>query len=95
MEDVRGQLQTCKKENRDLENELRGEYTLYLKQSCSLKVVTFKVNANIEQRARLLEIKVVGNAQTMEQLREERALLAADHKDLQQRYTEISEVYFL
>ncbi|KAJ3782678.1 hypothetical protein GGU10DRAFT_389676 [Lentinula aff. detonsa] len=72
MEDVRTQLQTCKKENRGLENELR-------------------VNANIEQRARLLEIKVAENAETMEQLREERALLAADHKELQQRYSEISE----
>ncbi|KAJ4474994.1 hypothetical protein J3R30DRAFT_633332 [Lentinula aciculospora] len=72
MEDVRTQLQTCKKENRELENELR-------------------VNANIEQRARLLEIKVAENAETMEQLRDERTLLVADHKKLQQRYSEISE----
>lgn len=56
-----------------------------------LKLV-FKVNANIEQRARLLEIKVAENAETMEQLREERALLATDYKTLQQRYSEISEV---
>ncbi|KAF5379308.1 hypothetical protein D9757_007667 [Collybiopsis confluens] len=72
MEDIRVQLQTCKKENRDLEKELR-------------------VNANIEQRARLLEIKVAENTEAMEQLREERALLVADHKELQQRYSEISE----
>ncbi|KAE9397790.1 hypothetical protein BT96DRAFT_883573 [Gymnopus androsaceus JB14] len=50
-----------------------------------------RVNANIEQRARLLEIKVAENAETMEQLREERALLATDYKNLQQRYSEISE----
>ncbi|KAJ3717958.1 hypothetical protein C8R42DRAFT_724167 [Lentinula raphanica] len=72
MDDVRAQLQNCKKENKRLEDELR-------------------VNANIEQRARLLELRVSENAETMDQLREERALLAADHKELQQRYSEISE----
>ncbi|KIK56356.1 hypothetical protein GYMLUDRAFT_174310 [Collybiopsis luxurians FD-317 M1] len=72
IEEVRVQLQTCKKENKELEKELR-------------------VNANVEQRARLLEIKITENAETMEQLREERALLTADHKELQQRYSEVSE----
>lgn len=57
--------------------------------------VRLQVNANIEQRARLLEVKVAENLQTMEQLREERALLSADHKDLQQRYSEVSEVRLL
>ncbi|KAJ3917416.1 hypothetical protein F5877DRAFT_44671 [Lentinula edodes] len=50
-----------------------------------------RVNANIDQRAKLLEIKVAENAETMDQLREERALLATDYKELQQRYSEISE----
>ncbi|KAH9479344.1 hypothetical protein JR316_0007934 [Psilocybe cubensis] len=48
-------------------------------------------NANIEQKARLLETRVVENAETIEQLRQERALLAADHKELQRRFAEASE----
>lgn len=49
-------------------------------------------NANIEQKARLLETRVVENVQTIDQLRQERAILAADHKELQRRFAEISEV---
>ncbi|KAF9269220.1 hypothetical protein L218DRAFT_1072847 [Marasmius fiardii PR-910] len=50
-----------------------------------------RVNANAEQRARLLESKVKENSETMEQLREERALLVAEHKELQKKFTKISE----
>ena len=50
------------------------------------------VNANVDQKARLLEIRVVENVETIEQLRQERALLMADHKDLQKRFSEVSEV---
>jgi uncharacterized protein YlxW (UPF0749 family) len=49
-------------------------------------------NVNIEQKVRLLETRVVENAETIEQLRNERALLATDHKELQQRFAEASEV---
>lgn len=48
-------------------------------------------NANIDQKARLLEQKVAENAATIEQLRQERSLLVADHKNLQKRYTEASK----
>ncbi|KAK0466948.1 uncharacterized protein EV420DRAFT_1260439 [Desarmillaria tabescens] len=72
MEDVRQQLQKYKKENHDMETELRQ-------------------NANAEQKARLLENRVSENAETIEQLRQERALLVADHKALQKRFSEISE----
>jgi len=51
-------------------------------------------NVNIEQKARLLETKVAENAETIEQLRQERSQLAADHKQLQRRFAEVSEVNF-
>ncbi|KAF8553566.1 hypothetical protein OG21DRAFT_1414081, partial [Imleria badia] len=44
-----------------------------------------------EQKARLLEAKVRENTSTIEQLRQERSILAQDHKDLQQRYAQASE----
>ncbi|KAJ7879992.1 hypothetical protein B0H14DRAFT_2708159 [Mycena olivaceomarginata] len=50
-----------------------------------------RVNANAEQKARLLEDRVQENAETVEQLRQERSLLAQDHKELQRRFSEISE----
>jgi hypothetical protein len=49
-------------------------------------------NANIEQTARLLEVRVTENIETIEQLRHERSLLVTDHKELQRRFSEISEV---
>lgn len=49
-------------------------------------------NTNAEQKARLLEMKVSGNAELIEQLRQERSLLAADHKVLQDRFSKVSEV---
>ncbi|KAI0072304.1 hypothetical protein K474DRAFT_413030 [Panus rudis PR-1116 ss-1] len=48
-------------------------------------------NANADQKARLLEQKVSENAATIEQLRQERSMLVADHKNLQRKYTEVSE----
>ncbi|KAJ7224111.1 hypothetical protein GGX14DRAFT_548737 [Mycena pura] len=50
-----------------------------------------RTNANAEQKARLLEVRVAENAETVEQLRQERSLLAMDHKDWQRRFSEISE----
>jgi hypothetical protein len=49
-------------------------------------------NATAEQKARLLEVKVEENAETIEQLRHERSLLAAEHKKLQQRFKKTMEV---
>ncbi|ESK89340.1 hypothetical protein Moror_16258 [Moniliophthora roreri MCA 2997] len=48
-------------------------------------------NANAEQKARLLENRFKENTDTMEQLREERALLVAEHKELQKKFSQISE----
>ncbi|KAG1860628.1 hypothetical protein DFJ58DRAFT_715534 [Suillus subalutaceus] len=72
IDDVKRQLQKAKRENNELETELR-------------------TNATIEQQARHLECKVKENAETIDQLREERSLLAKDHKELQRQFTEVSE----
>ncbi|KAG6902546.1 hypothetical protein C0995_014935 [Termitomyces sp. Mi166 len=48
-------------------------------------------NANIEQKARILESRVAENSETIENLRYERSLLAADYKALQQRFSAVSE----
>jgi len=50
------------------------------------------VNATADQKARLLEVRVAENSETIEQLRQERALLTTDHKELQHHFSEISEV---
>lgn len=55
-------------------------------------LIRFSVNATVEQKARLLENKVSENAETIEQLRKERALLMTDHKKLQKEFTQVSEV---
>ena len=47
---------------------------------------------SLDRKARLLEAKVADNSQTIEQLRQERSLLMKDHKELQRRFTDISEV---
>ena len=49
-------------------------------------------NANAEQKARLLESKVAQNLENIEQLRQERSILAADHKELQRRYSKATQV---
>lgn len=58
----------------------------------SLPEIVVVVNANAEQKAHLLEAKVRKNTSTIEQLRQERSILARDHKDLQQQYAQVSEV---
>ncbi|OAX40162.1 hypothetical protein K503DRAFT_738032 [Rhizopogon vinicolor AM-OR11-026] len=72
IDDVKKQLQRVKRENHELENELRA-------------------NATVEQKARLLESKVKENAETIDQLRQERSLLTKDHKELQRQFTEVSD----
>jgi predicted nuclease with TOPRIM domain len=49
-------------------------------------------NATAEQKARLLEAKAEENAETIDHLRHERSLLAAEHKKLQQRFKKALEV---
>ncbi|KAF9006188.1 hypothetical protein BDQ17DRAFT_1389747 [Cyathus striatus] len=48
-------------------------------------------NANAEQKARLLETRVTENIDTIEQLRQERSFLVSEHKQLQQKYLQVSE----
>ncbi|EIN03865.1 hypothetical protein PUNSTDRAFT_77359 [Punctularia strigosozonata HHB-11173 SS5] len=72
MDAVKEQLQRAKRQNHDLEADLRA-------------------NTNAEQKVRLLEARVAENADVIERLRDERSLLANDHKQLQQRYAEVSK----
>lgn len=61
----------------------------------SINVIVLNIpvaNATVDQKARLLEQKVAENMATIEQLRQERSMLIADHKALQKRYTEASKV---
>ncbi|OBZ70721.1 ATPase GET3 [Grifola frondosa] len=48
-------------------------------------------NTNAKRKVGLLEVKVAENTDTIEQLRQEHSLLAADHKDLLQCYSKVSE----
>ncbi|KAL6300868.1 hypothetical protein BKA93DRAFT_500905 [Sparassis latifolia] len=50
-----------------------------------------RTTVNAEQQARRLELRVVENADTIEQLRQERSLLSTNYKDLQRRYGQVSE----
>lgn len=91
MDDVKLQLERLKKENHDLEKELRGALLVIMVDIASPPNYIAE-NANIEQKARLLETRVIENAETIENLRQERSLLSTDHKALQRRFAEISEV---
>jgi hypothetical protein len=57
-----------------------------------LREILSTENATAEQRARLLEVKVEENAETIDHLRHERSLLATEHKKLQQRFKKALEV---
>ncbi|KAJ7647253.1 hypothetical protein FB45DRAFT_987061 [Roridomyces roridus] len=85
-ENVLVQLQRTEADMEDVKTHLQR-----FKQENHALEAELRVNANAEQKARLLEVRVSENAETVEQLRQERSLLAMDHKDLQRRFTEISE----
>jgi hypothetical protein len=73
----------------------KGSYGVGLRLSRSSRdpsptVIT--ANANADQKARLLEVKVAANSDTIDQLREERSILVKDYKELQRRFTDLSEV---
>jgi hypothetical protein len=55
-------------------------------------IIVLAVTATAEQKARLLELKAEENAETIEHLRHERSLLMAEHKKLQLRFKNASEV---
>ncbi|THH27181.1 hypothetical protein EUX98_g7008 [Antrodiella citrinella] len=67
------------------------DHLLKMKQENHTLEAELRGNSNIEQKARHLEMKVAENADTIEQLRQERSLLVEDHKKLQKRYSEVSE----
>lgn len=93
MAGIREELQRIKHENHDLEDELRSAFYGYpLFFPSFMYAPVFSANTNVEQKARLLESRVAENAETIEQLRRERSLLVADHKNLQKQFTEVSEV---
>ena len=92
MADIREELQRIKHENHELEAELRGMSCAHLEASQAANLWSMLANSNVDQKARLLESKVVENADTIEQLRRERSLLVANHKQLQKKYTEVSQV---
>lgn len=93
MDEVKEQMQKLKKENQKIEKELRGTFFNLL----AFNVINsfFTENANVDQKARLLETRVAENAETIEQLRQERSMLVTEHKGLQKRFTDATEVSFL
>lgn len=70
-------------------DDVRQQLQKYKQENHDLHLIE---NANAEQKARLLEGRVAENMETIDQLRQERTLLAADHKELQRRFSDISEV---
>ncbi|KAG5644884.1 hypothetical protein DXG03_007525 [Asterophora parasitica] len=84
--EVLSQLQRTESDMDDVKRQLQK----YKKETHELEN-ELRGNANAEQKARLLEGRMSENAQTIDHLRQERSLLAADHKELQQRFSEISE----
>ncbi|KAF9466148.1 hypothetical protein BDZ94DRAFT_1341734 [Collybia nuda] len=71
-------------------NDVKHQLHKYKQENHDLET-ELRENANVEQKARLLEIRVAENNDTIDQLRQERGLLATDHKELQRRFSEISE----
>lgn len=67
------------------------EQLLKMKEENHVLEAELRSTTNVEQKARRLEQKVSENVDTIEQLRQERSLLVADHKKLQKRYSEVSE----
>ncbi|KAI6164552.1 hypothetical protein EDD17DRAFT_1755066 [Pisolithus thermaeus] len=85
-EDVARQIQRTEADIEDVKRQLHKA-----KQENHELENELRENANVEQKARLLEVRVRGNAETIEQLRQERSLLARDYKDLQRQFAEVSE----
>lgn len=96
MEDVKYQMQRVKKNSSELEAELRGTRPLlsFIILILMMKIRRGLATADAEQKARLLGSKATENQETIQQLRQERSMLASDHKALQRRYAEASEVRF-
>ncbi|EPQ56284.1 hypothetical protein GLOTRDRAFT_115600 [Gloeophyllum trabeum ATCC 11539] len=85
-DDILLQLQRTESDMDDVKRQLQDA-----KEENHQLEAELRANATSEQKARLLDVKVAQNAETIQQLREERSLLVADHKKLQRQFTEVSE----
>ncbi|KAL0954003.1 hypothetical protein HGRIS_005160 [Hohenbuehelia grisea] len=85
-DDVRAQLQRTESDMTDVKAHLQR-----MRQENHELEGELRQNATADQKARLLEAKLASTVDTIEQLRQERSLLAADHKQLQRRFTEVAE----
>ncbi|KAJ7066450.1 hypothetical protein C8F01DRAFT_1365974 [Mycena amicta] len=85
-ENVLAQLQRTETDMKDVKQQLHR-----LKDENRELESELRTNATAEQKARLLEVRVSENAEIAEQLRQERSLLASDHKELQRKLTEITD----
>lgn len=88
MDDVRDSLHRVKQDNHKLEAELRGMRTEHWR---DLPTYRRAATATVEQKARTLHVKVTENADALDKLRQERSMLLKDHKQLQQKYTDVNE----
>ncbi|KAH7915256.1 hypothetical protein BJ138DRAFT_1055109 [Hygrophoropsis aurantiaca] len=84
--DIARQLQRTETDINDVKKHLQK-----VKQENHELENELRTNTNIEQKARLLEVKVSENAETISQLRQERSLLVNDYKQLQRQFSEVSE----
>ncbi|KAF8639093.1 hypothetical protein AX17_001738 [Amanita inopinata Kibby_2008] len=85
-DDVLSQLQRTESDMDDVRQQLYK-----IKQENHGLEKELRANATAEQKARILEGRVTENFGTIDLLRQERSLLAADHKQLQRRFTELTE----
>ena len=81
-----------RKENQKLEKELRGTDFESIQSALPCQLTISVENATVEQKARLLETRVVENVDTIEHLRQERSILVNEHKGLQRRFKDITDV---
>ncbi|KIY70545.1 hypothetical protein CYLTODRAFT_391816 [Cylindrobasidium torrendii FP15055 ss-10] len=87
---ARENIGTQLKRTQDDMEDVKQQLQRYKKQHSEMEK-DLRENANADQRARMLEKRVAESAQTIEQLRQERSLLANDHKNLAKQYSEASE----
>ncbi|EGN96997.1 hypothetical protein SERLA73DRAFT_185262, partial [Serpula lacrymans var. lacrymans S7.3] len=85
-EDIVHQLQRTEEDMNDVKRQLQK-----VKLENHELENELRTNANVEQKARLLEVKVTENVETIDQLRQERSLLATNYKDLQRKFSDVSE----
>lgn len=91
MAEVKGEIERLRKENKDLDEELRRSYE-WCNRMNVIRLHTYLDNSQADQNARRLAAKISENQALVEQLRQERDALTKGHAELQTRYAKISEV---